>query len=233
MPAPGYGMPYAPRDGMTAGEEGIVRLAVANLKGGTGKTTTAVHLALGLGRQERTLLVDADPQASVLAWSEAAGDFPVTVIHWPTRDLARRVGQVERDYAHVVIDTPPGAAELVRQALLAADVLLVPLAPSLVEVARLGPTFELAAELEALHPVSVRVLLVRVRAGTRSARDARIALAADPPEGLGVPTLAAEVRLREGYATAYGLAPADLGEYGDVLAELLADPSLAKGAEDA
>jgi chromosome partitioning protein len=198
-----------------------VRLTVANLKGGTGKTTTAVYLALGLAEHGRTLLVDVDPQASALAWSEQAPDFPVTVIHWPTKDLARRVGQVAGDYAHVVIDTPPGLDGLVRQALLCTDVLLVPLAPSLLEVARLGPTFEAAAETEALRPVSVRLLLVRVRAGTRSARDARIALEALPPEGLGMPTLKTEVHLRESYATAYGLVPPDLGEYRDVLAELL------------
>jgi chromosome partitioning protein len=194
---------------------------VANLKGGTGKTTAAVHLALGLAEHGRTLLVDADPQGSALHWSEQAGDFPVTVIHWPTRDLARRVGQVAGDYAHVVIDTPPGVDGLVRQALLCTDVLLVPLAPSLLEVARLEPTFEAAAETEAIHPVSVRLLLVRVRAGTRSARDARIALEAPPPEGLGMPAFKAEVHLRESYATAYGLVPPDLGEYRDVLAELL------------
>ncbi len=198
-----------------------MRLVAANLKGGTGKTTAATYLSLGLAEQGRTLLVDADPQGSALHWSEEAGDFPVTVIHWPTKDLARRVGQVAGDYAHVVIDTPPGLDGLVRQALLCADVLLVPLAPSLLEVARLGPTFEAAAEVEALHPVSVRVLLVRVRAGTRSARDARAALEAPPPDGLGLPTLKAEVHLRESYATAYGLIPPDLGEYRDVLAELL------------
>jgi cellulose biosynthesis protein BcsQ len=188
-------------------------------------TTSAVYLALGLAARGRTLLVDADPQASALSWSERAGevgDFPPTVIHWPTRDLARRVGQVADDYTHVVVDTPPNQDAPVRQAILCTDLLLVPLAPSLLEIARLGPTFDAAAEVEALHPVSIRVLLVRVRAGTRSARDARIALEAPPPEGLGLPTLRAEVGLRESYATAYGLLPSDLGEYAAVLAELLA-----------
>jgi len=46
-----------------------MRLAITNLKGGTGKTTTAVHLAAGLGRHGRTLLVDADPQGSATEWT--------------------------------------------------------------------------------------------------------------------------------------------------------------------
>ena len=212
------------RDGVTAGEAAGVRLVVANHKGGTAKTTTAVYLALGLAAEGRTLLVDADPQASALKWSEMAGDFPsaLTVIHWPTRDLARRVGQVADDYAHVVIDTPGRDDALVRQALLCADLLLVPLAPNLMEVTELAPTIDVAAEIEVLHPVSVRVLLVRVRSRTRSARGARIALGMPPPEGLGLPTLTAEVRMRESYATSYGLTPPDLGEYATVLAELRA-----------
>ena len=44
-----------------------MRLAVINLKGGTGKTTSAVYLAAALARRGRTLLVDADPQGSALS----------------------------------------------------------------------------------------------------------------------------------------------------------------------
>ena len=192
-----------------------MRLAVANLKGGTAKTTTAVHLALALAESGRTLLVDADPQASAFGWSVDAGDLPVTVVPWACRDLARRVEQVASDYDHVVIDTPPQHEHLVRQALLAADRLLLPLAPSALEVARLGPTFALLADVELERPVVMSVLLSRVRAGTRSRRVAR-ALLYDQ----GVPTLNTEVRLREGYAAAYGEVPRGLGEYADVMAEL-------------
>lgn len=193
-----------------------MRIAVANLKGGTGKTTTAVHLALGLARSGRTLLVDADPQASSFAWSEDAEAFPVTVVPWASRDLARRVEQVAGDYSHVVIDTPPQHEGVVRQALLASSQLVVPMSPSAVEVARLGPTFALAADVELERRLLTRVLLTRVRLGTRSRTEARALL-----QRLGVPTLDAEVRLREAYTTAYGEAATKLRDYDEVLAELV------------
>jgi chromosome partitioning protein len=115
----------------------------------------------------------------------------------------------------VVIDTPPGHERILRSAILAADVLVVPIAPSLIEVARLGPTFELAADVEPVHPVTVRVLLTRVRSRTRSSREARAFLVENE-----VPTLKSEVSMRERYALSYGTSPDDLGDYDDVLREL-------------
>lgn len=193
-----------------------MRISVANLKGGTGKTTTAVHLALGLSRDGRTLLVDADPQASAFGWSEDAGDFPVTVVPWASRDLARRIEQVAGDYRHVVIDTPPQQGPLVRQAMLASERLVVPIAPSAVEVARLGRTFALAAEVEVERPLATTVLLCRVRALTRSRREARRLL-----EDRRVPTFTGEIGLREIYATGYGVTPGRLGDYEEIVRELI------------
>jgi chromosome partitioning protein len=188
-----------------------MRLTCGNLKGGVGKSTSAVFLACGLARTGRTLLIDADPQGSVLSWSEQAGDdFPCTVIAWATRDLARRVADVAGDYDHVVIDTGPQNEALLRQAIRATGQIIVPVSPTLMDAGRLGPTLDLVEEEDAC----ARVLLTKVRP-TRSARAAREGLQAQ-----GVPIMATEVRLLEAYATAVDMVPRELGEYEDVLAEL-------------
>lgn len=199
-----------------------VRLTVGNLKGGVAKTTTAVHLACGLAASGRTLLVDADPQAaSALDWSTVAGEaWPVTVIPWAGADLARRVKDVAGDYAHVVIDTGGENDEILGSALMVTDELVVPVAPSLIELRRLPATFQLASKVDVISPVTARVLLCKVRAGTRSGVEARELL-----ESLDLPVMAAQIGLREQYSAAFGTVPADLGEYADVLAELTSTPA--------
>lgn len=195
-----------------------MRLAVINLKGGTGKTTTAVYVAAGLARTARTLLVDADPQGSALAWSEAAAVFPIPTVSLPVRDLDRRLGELSRGFRHVVIDTPPGNIPIVRSALAASDVALLPIPASLIDLDRLRPTLELAAELEGHGELTLRVVLTRVRSRTRSAAAARQVLGE-----LGLPVLAAEVPLREALSMSFGLEPANLREYVPVLDELTAE----------
>ena len=191
-------------------------LTCGNLKGGVGKSTSAVYLACGLARSGRTLLVDADPQGSILGWSEAAGeDFPATVIAWPVRDLAKRVAAVTGDYDHVVIDTGPSQEHLLRQALAVTAQLLVPVAPSLMDVREISRAVQMVDDLGPTHSIAVHILLTKVRAGTASAREARQGLTEQ-----GLPVLAAEVGLREAYAQAWGTMPTTLGEYDSVLSEL-------------
>lgn len=123
-----------------------MRLAITNLKGGTGKTTTAVHLAAGLGRRARTLLIDADPQGSATEWAMLIGnECPFALLADAEPDLHRRLPDIARGYEHVVIDTPPGYESIVKSAILCATDILIPLAPSLMDINRLRPTIEMIA----------------------------------------------------------------------------------------
>lgn len=107
-------------------------LSLLNQKGGVGKTTLAVHIATALAqRGERTLMVDADPQGSALDWSASRSTealFPVIGLPKPT--LHRELPKVATDYAHVVIDGPPRVYDVARSAILASELVIIPVQPS-------------------------------------------------------------------------------------------------------
>jgi chromosome partitioning protein len=196
-----------------------MRVALVNQKGGVGKSMSAVYLAAGLARQGRTLLVDADPQQTVLTWSELAGDGFPPVVSLPTRDLPRRLRELAPDYQHVVIDTPPGNPAISRSAVLAVDLVVIPTSPSLVDLDRLLPTLDLLIEVGDQHAFDTRILLTRVRPRTVSGRTARDYLTGDE---IDLPLLATSIPLRESFGASFGLVVEDLGEYADALAELTA-----------
>jgi chromosome partitioning protein len=196
-----------------------MRLALVSTKGGTGKTTSAVSLAMVLHRRGRTLAVDCDPQGSLMSWSEAAAEegnsLPFTVVSMATRDIHKRLADLGSGYEHVIVDTPPGDLGIIRSAILASSIVLVPVSPAGLDLNRIRPTFELLAEISVSHPIEVGVLLTKIRRGTRSARAARGTLAEH-----GYPVMKTEIPLAEHFAAAFGSVPSMLGEYWDLLVEL-------------
>jgi chromosome partitioning protein len=115
-------------------------VVVAALKGGVGKTTTAIYLAViaSAGRRSATL-VDADPQASAAEWVEQGDDERlehVTLMEAPTdRLLAKTLERVDPDDV-AVVDTPPGNERMLDKAIGVADVIVVPTRVGGVETAR-------------------------------------------------------------------------------------------------
>ncbi len=112
-------------------------LAVVNQKGGSGKTTVSMQLAGALARrQNKVLVVDADPQGTASRWAASAPDeepFLASVIGLSAASakVHREVKKFVDDYHYIIIDCPPAADSPVPQsALLIADLALVPIIPS-------------------------------------------------------------------------------------------------------
>jgi chromosome partitioning protein len=190
-------------------------LALANLKPGTGKTTSAVWLAHVFAQAGNSvLLVDADPSGSALEWSDLAAmhprvapreaAFPFRIVALPSRELHRRVPEIASSDDVVIIDTPQleDHASIARSALRYADEILIPCAPSPIEINRTTPVRDEISEIAASRdrPLRSAVLLNRCIARANSTADAREAL-----ERLGYEVLRTAVPRLELYAQSFGM----------------------------
>jgi chromosome partitioning protein len=124
-----------------------VIVVVAALKGGVGKTTTAVYLAAAAGGPKRSVtLIDSDPQGSAADWVEHGADEvfeSIDVVEAPTeRLLVRTLDRIEADDV-AVVDTPPGHERLLAKALERADVVVIPTRVGGVETARVEAVLDM------------------------------------------------------------------------------------------
>lgn len=200
-------------------------IVVANLKGGSTKTTTAAFVMHALADAGLTVLgVDSDGEnESLLGWSEA-GEWTIPVIGMPVSDLHRKLPGVIGDrYDAVVIDTPPMKERrgVVASAIRLATHVLVPIAPTGMEYARLPAIRELVEDAAALadgDPAQLAVVLTRTVSNAASTEVYRQMIIAD-----GVRVLGPTVGRLERYAQAFGLpiTNAAATAYGDIAAELL------------
>jgi chromosome partitioning protein len=138
-----------------------MNIVVSNVKGGVGKTTTAVYLAAVAGQRGRgpVVLVDADPQGSTAEWYDADPLDGVELVEGPS---VRTVGKaMNQEDGIVVVDTPPGEGTVVQAALGRADAVVIPTRAGGIEPNRVMSTLAMTP-----RNVPAGVVICSARLGT-------------------------------------------------------------------
>lgn len=163
-------------------------LGFLNQKGGVGKTTLAVHVADALARRgHRTLLVDADPQGSALDWAASRQGEPLfPVAGLPRPSIHKELPVLAKGFDFVVIDGPPRVYDVAKSAIMASDLIVIPVQPSPYDVWAAKEIMEQLREVAVYKPSLRSVFAInRKIANTALGRDVIEALAEYPIPVLG------------------------------------------------
>ena len=195
-------------------------IGILNQKGGVGKTTLSVNIAACMARAgARILLIDVDPQGSALDWAAARQGEPLfSVVGFPRASIHKEISQIGKGYDHIIIDGPPRVTDLARSAIMASDVVLIPVQPSPYDIWAAEEVVKLIDEAR-IYKETLKSTFVVNRKITNTAigRDVREALAAYPVHVLNA-SIAQRVVFAE--AAAQGQAIFEIDPTGPAVAEI-------------
>jgi chromosome partitioning protein len=174
-------------------------IAVAQQKGGTGKTTIAANIATAFAADCRVALLDIDPQRTLTRWHglRLARSVPAAALGFSDVSgwrLAAELARLRANNDVVVIDSPPQVDTDAKLAIRGADLVLVPVQPSPPDVWAAEATLKIAAE----ERRAVHMVLNRVPAASRLRDSVRADIVAR-----GLPVLQSELGNRTSFAMAF------------------------------
>lgn len=177
-------------------------IAIANSKGGVGKSTIAVHLAAWLHEQgHRVVLADCDKQHSSSVWLKEAAPAIETYCLSNPNDIINELPILDQDADFVVADGPAGDNEASRSTLLRAHFAIVPCKASMLEVRALTKATEVLRQAQDVRNGVPKAVIVLSMIGknyrlTKDMKDAALAL--------HLPLATTSMTLRQVYADASG-----------------------------
>lgn len=130
-----------------------MKIVIGGIKGGTGKTTLAVNLAVvGHKLKKKILLVDADEQRSASDWAEQRGiaDFPTIALSG--NNVFSQIKNLEPNYDDIIIDAGGRDTTSLRSALSTANKFIVPFQPRSFDVWTLDRVKKLIEEIKTINP---------------------------------------------------------------------------------
>jgi len=181
----------------------IMILATTNSKGGVGKSTIAVHLAIWLHQQKkRVIVIDCDTQQSCSRLLHRI-DVEIPTVQMSTPDEVFKYALDLENQAEIVIaDGPAGLAELTRALLMVCDLALVPCGPSALDLEASRVTIEVIRQARKIRKNDLPDALFvpnRLQANTTLGHEL-MAVSGQ----LGIPVTSTTLRLRQVYANAPG-----------------------------
>ena len=177
-------------------------IAVAQLKGGAGKSTIATNLAGCLARDFRTGLIDADmPQGTAAHWASLRDDPRLQVATAESAaELAREAETLDDSCEVVVIDLPPRSLKFLREVMPFTDLVIMPLTASAPDVWATEQLVEVVREAKKTSKrLKARLVWNRLRASK-----ATEAFLADTAESLRTKELSSQLGERTAYIEAMG-----------------------------
>jgi chromosome partitioning protein len=157
-------------------------ISFLNQKGGVGKTTLSINLGTALAlKKAKILLIDADPQNSSMDWAATRKiDSLFTVVGINKPIIHKEVKRLKKDYDYIIIDGPPRIYDVAKSAIVASDIVIIPVQPSPYDIWAANEVVRLINEvsepLEGIKVIKSAFVINRKIVNTAIGRDINQAL---------------------------------------------------------